>query len=41
MMRDATARVQTQAGAARTQIDRDADNLAATIVERVLGRKAS
>ena len=40
-MRDATARVQAQASAARTQIDRDADSLAATIVERVLGRKAS
>lgn len=40
-MQDATARVQTQASAARAQIDRDADSLAATIVERVLGRKAS
>ena len=40
-MRDATARVQAQASAARGQIDRDAGSLAATIVERVLGRKAS
>ena len=40
-MRDATARVQSQASAARAQIDRDAGSLAATIVERVLGRKAS
>jgi F-type H+-transporting ATPase subunit b len=38
---DATARVQAQTAAARAQIDRDADALAATIVERVLGRKAS
>jgi F-type H+-transporting ATPase subunit b len=40
-MRDATARVRSQASAARAQIDRDAGSLAATIVERVLGRKAS
>ena len=40
-MRDATARVQAQASVARGQIDRDAGSLAATIVERVLGRKAS
>ena len=40
-MKDATARVQAQASAARAQLDRDADSLAATIVERVLGRKAS
>jgi hypothetical protein len=33
--------VRGQAAAARQQIDRDADSLAATIVERVLGRKAS
>jgi len=39
--KDATARVQAQASVARAQIDRDADSLAATIVERVLGRKAS
>lgn len=38
---DAAARVRTQAEAARVQLDRDADALAATIVERVLGRKAS
>lgn len=38
---DAAARVQTQVGAARVQLDRDAAALAATIVERVLGRKAS
>ena len=40
-MADATARVQTQASAARGQIERDADSIATTIVERVLGRKAS
>lgn len=38
---DATDRLQGQATAARQQIERDADALAATIVERVLGRKAS
>ncbi len=38
---EATERIRTQAAAARTQIDRDADTLATTIVERVLGRKAS
>jgi F-type H+-transporting ATPase subunit b len=38
---DATDRLRRQAAAARQQIDRDADSLAATIVERVLGRKAS
>ena len=38
---DATARLRGQTAAARQQIDRDADTLAATIVERVLGRKAS
>jgi F0F1-type ATP synthase membrane subunit b/b' len=37
----ATARVRAQAGAARAQLDRDANALASTIVERVLGRKAS
>ena len=37
----ATDRLRDQAAAARQQIDRDADTLAATIVERVLGRKAS
>ena len=38
---EATERIRTQADAARAQIDRDADTLASTIVERVLGRKAS
>jgi F-type H+-transporting ATPase subunit b len=38
---EATARIRSQAETARAQIDRDADTLAATIVERVLGRKAS
>jgi F-type H+-transporting ATPase subunit b len=38
---EATSRVQAQAAAARTQIARDAETLAGTIVERVLGRKAS
>ncbi len=38
---DATARLRGQTAAARQQIDRDADTLAASIVERVLGRKAS
>jgi len=33
--------VQAQALAARAQLDRDADAIATTIVERVLGRKAS
>jgi len=37
----ATERIRSQADAARAQIDRDADTLATTIVERVLGRKAS
>ena len=40
-MHGATERVKAQADAARSQIERDADNLAAGIVERVLGRKAS
>ena len=40
-MKSATDRVKAQADAARSQIDRDADALAAGIVERVLGRKAS
>ena len=38
---EATKRLRAQAAAARQQIDQDADALAATIVERVLGRKAS
>jgi F0F1-type ATP synthase membrane subunit b/b' len=37
----ATERLQTQTAVARQQIERDADALAASIVERVLGRKAS
>jgi len=37
----ATDRIKKQADTARAQIDRDADALASTIVERVLGRKAS
>ncbi len=41
MTTDATARIRSQAAAARVHIDRDADALANTIVERVLGRKAS
>jgi F-type H+-transporting ATPase subunit b len=40
-MGEATLRLQAQAAAARTQLERDADALAGTIVERVLGRKAS
>jgi F-type H+-transporting ATPase subunit b len=40
-MADATRRVRAQATAARAQLERDADALAAIIVERVLGRKAS
>ncbi len=38
---EASKRLTAQAAAARVQLDRDADALAATIVERVLGRKAS
>ena len=41
MTAEATTRIQSQAVAARGQLDRDADALAGTIVERVLGRKAS
>jgi F-type H+-transporting ATPase subunit b len=41
MITEATARVRRQSDAARAQLDRDADALASTIVERVLGRKAS
>ena len=40
-MAEATVRLRTQADAARTDLERDADALASTIVERVLGRKAS
>jgi F-type H+-transporting ATPase subunit b len=38
---EAKQRVQAQASTARTQLERDADTMAAAIVERVLGRKAS
>jgi F-type H+-transporting ATPase subunit b len=38
---EATARVQTQVSAARAQLEHEADAIAATIVERVLGRSAS
>jgi len=38
---DATERVRQQAQAARVRLERDAETLATTIVERVLGRKAS
>jgi len=38
---EATARLKAQTAAAQAQIERDADALAATVVERVLGRKAS
>ena len=40
-MSDATSRVRAQAATAKAQLERDADQLASTIVERVLGRKAS
>jgi F0F1-type ATP synthase membrane subunit b/b' len=40
-MGEASVRLQAQADAARAQLERDADVLAGTIVERVLGRKAS
>ena len=40
-MGEAAVRLQTQAAAARAQLERDADVLAGSIVERVLGRKAS
>jgi F-type H+-transporting ATPase subunit b len=38
---DATARVRAEAAEARARLDRDADVLATTIVERVLGPAAS
>jgi F-type H+-transporting ATPase subunit b len=38
---DATRRIREQASAAREQLEREAGVLASTIVERVLGRKAS
>lgn len=40
-MGEATVRLRAQADAARKQLERDADVLATSIVERVLGRKAS
>ena len=40
-MSEATTRVRGQAERAKSQLERDADQLASTIVERVLGRKAS
>ena len=40
-IRDATERVRQQAQAARLRLERDAETLATTIVERVLGRKTS
>jgi F-type H+-transporting ATPase subunit b len=41
LISQATSRVRSQVATARTQLDRDAGALASTIVERVLGRKAS
>jgi F-type H+-transporting ATPase subunit b len=38
---DATAKIRAQADAARASLDGEADHLASSIVERVLGRKAS
>jgi hypothetical protein len=38
VMREAASRAQTQAAAARTPIARDAETVAGTTVERVLGR---
>ena len=38
---DATARLRAEAAEARARLDRDADILATTIVERVLGHSAS
>jgi F-type H+-transporting ATPase subunit b len=40
-MTEATARVRAEAAAARDRLGRDADTLATTIVERVLGRSVS
>jgi F-type H+-transporting ATPase subunit b len=40
-MGEATVRLRAQADTARAQLERDADTLAGSIVERVLGRKAS
>jgi F-type H+-transporting ATPase subunit b len=41
LVADATTRIERQAAAAEGQLERDADQFASTIVERVLGRKAS
>ena len=38
---EAKDRVQTQASVARAELEREAGAMATTIVERVLGRKAS
>lgn len=38
---EAKRRVSSQAAAARTQLERDADSMATSIVERVLGRNAT
>jgi F-type H+-transporting ATPase subunit b len=40
-MEEGSARLQAQSSAARGQLERDADALAGSIVERVLDRKAS
>jgi F-type H+-transporting ATPase subunit b len=40
-MEEAAVRLRTQTEAAREQLERDADAMATTIVERVLDRKAS
>jgi F0F1-type ATP synthase membrane subunit b/b' len=40
-MEEAAVRLRTQTEAARKQLERDADAMATTIVERVLDRKAS
>jgi F0F1-type ATP synthase membrane subunit b/b' len=40
-IREATERVRAQAAQARARLEQDATTLAAAIVERVLGRKAS
>jgi F-type H+-transporting ATPase subunit b len=41
LVTDATARIRRQAAEAASRIDQDADAFASTIVEQVLGRKAS
>jgi F0F1-type ATP synthase membrane subunit b/b' len=38
---EATSRLRAEADEARARLDRDAESLATTIVERVLGRHAS